>query len=115
ATVIARGGTPFTQSETYTYLWNDASEQITATATGLTAGNYTVTVIDANGCQVLTEVTITEPEQLSVAEAGDDQTFNCGFNSTFLNANTPETGVGIWTIESGTGGTITDTTDPKSE
>ncbi len=34
----------------YTYLWDDASAQTTATAVGLSPGDYTVTVTDANGC-----------------------------------------------------------------
>jgi hypothetical protein len=34
----------------YTYEWNNTSPVQTATLTGLSAGNYTVTVTDANGC-----------------------------------------------------------------
>ena len=68
--VTAHGGTA-----PYTYLWNDPNEQETAKATGLTAGEYTVTVIDANGCQTLETVTITEPEKLTVAQTGEDQSF----------------------------------------
>ncbi|MFO0355995.1 MAG: choice-of-anchor L domain-containing protein [Sphingobacteriaceae bacterium] len=45
----------------YTYLWNTIPSQITATASGLAAGNYTVTVKDANNCSVLTSVNITQP------------------------------------------------------
>ncbi|PZX94442.1 hypothetical protein DOS84_07425 [Flavobacterium aquariorum] len=45
ATVTATGGTP-----EYTYLWDDALAQTTATATNLAAGTYHVTVTDANGC-----------------------------------------------------------------
>ena len=41
ATVFSTGG-----SGTYTYLWNTSPQQTTATATGLTAGTYTVTVSD---------------------------------------------------------------------
>jgi gliding motility-associated-like protein len=44
ATVTATGATPI-----YTYLWSPGG-QITATASGITAGNYTVVVTDANGC-----------------------------------------------------------------
>ncbi|SFN41509.1 Por secretion system C-terminal sorting domain-containing protein, partial [Salegentibacter flavus] len=114
ATVTATGGTPFTTGVAYQYLWNDAGQQTTATATGLTAGNYTVTVIDANGCQILKEVTIIEPVQPSPAEAGINQSFSCGFNSTLLEANTPVTGTGTWSIISGTGGTIANVNDPNS-
>jgi hypothetical protein len=34
----------------YTYVWNDADTQITATATGLCAGQYSVTITDNAGC-----------------------------------------------------------------
>ncbi|MEL6697859.1 MAG: T9SS type A sorting domain-containing protein [Bacteroidota bacterium] len=43
ATVNVTAGTP-----PYTYLWSDG--QMTATASGLAAGAYTVTVTDSNGC-----------------------------------------------------------------
>src|SRR5690606_24425034 len=56
ATVTVTGGTA-----PYTYLWNDATAQTTATAAGLAAGTYTVTVSDANNCTTITNVTITEP------------------------------------------------------
>ncbi|MBL0136924.1 MAG: T9SS type A sorting domain-containing protein [Bacteroidetes bacterium] len=45
ASVAAAGGTG-----AYSYLWNDANAQTTATATALTTGNYSVVVTDANGC-----------------------------------------------------------------
>ena len=44
-TVTAGGGT-----SGYSYLWNTNPSQLTASATGLSAGSYTVTVSDANGC-----------------------------------------------------------------
>ena len=45
ASVAGAGGiTP------YTYLWDDANAQTTATATALNTGTYNVTVMDANGC-----------------------------------------------------------------
>ncbi|MEO2128044.1 MAG: LamG-like jellyroll fold domain-containing protein [Christiangramia sp.] len=117
ASVSATGGTPFTDgsgNSYYEYLWNDISEQTTSTATDLEAGEYTVTVIDANGCQQIGTVTITEPEQLTIAETGDDQVLGCGFSSTTLDGNTPEIGTGTWTIESGIGGSLTDPTDPNT-
>ena len=46
ATVMATGGTP-----PYLYLWDDATEQETATATDLLAGDYTILVLDINGCE----------------------------------------------------------------
>jgi len=44
----------------YTYAWNDPGNQTTATATGLAASNYVVTVTDANGCFVTQNVTVTD-------------------------------------------------------
>ncbi|WP_157499418.1 SprB repeat-containing protein, partial [Flavobacterium beibuense] len=59
ATIDVTGGiTP------YTYLWSDG--QTTATATGLAAGDYTVTVTDAVGCATIVDVTITEPTALAI-------------------------------------------------
>lgn len=51
----------------YTYLWNDAAAQDSATATNLTAGAYTVTATDAVGCVGTLNHTITEPTQLTVS------------------------------------------------
>ena len=58
ATVLATGGTL-----SYNYNWSTIPAQTTATATGLVAGSYTVTLTDANGCtvSVINSITITEP------------------------------------------------------
>jgi gliding motility-associated-like protein len=45
----------------YTFVWNTAPAQTTGTATGLCAGTYIVTVIDANNCSVNDTVTVTQP------------------------------------------------------
>ena len=44
----------------YTYAWNDDQQQTTARASQLTAGTYTVTVTDQNGC-TLTQELVVEP------------------------------------------------------
>ena len=49
----------------FTYLWDDPLAQTTVTATGLCAGDYTVTVTDALGCVETETVTISEPEELT--------------------------------------------------
>ena len=59
ATVTAAGGTP-----TYTYAWTPVGGT-NSIGTGLSAGNYTVTVTDKNGCTATTSVTITQPPLLT--------------------------------------------------
>lgn len=59
AAVSASGGTPG-----YTYSWSPAGGTSSA-ATGLSAGNYVVTVTDGVGCSNVLPVTITEPGLLS--------------------------------------------------
>ncbi len=54
ATVVASGGT-----EPYSYSWDDLAAQTTATATGLMAGTYVVTITDAHGCTTTCDVTLT--------------------------------------------------------
>jgi hypothetical protein len=56
ATVLANGGTL-----PYTYSWDTNPVQSTASATGLLAGTYTVTVNDANNCTSSSQVTISQP------------------------------------------------------
>ena len=54
AVMVSEGTAP------YTYLWDDASGQTTASATGLAAGTYTVAVTDANNCTTSCSVTLTD-------------------------------------------------------
>src|SRR5690606_10022564 len=82
--VTASGGTA-----PYTYLWNDEAGTTLKEISGLPPGIYTVTVIDVNGCQITKSVPITEPAPVALAETGPAQHLNCGFNSTFLQANAP--------------------------
>lgn len=46
---------------TYNYLWDDADAQTGSTAIDLAAGDYTVTVTDANGCVATANATIDPP------------------------------------------------------
>ena len=67
ATVVASGGTVGTG---YSYSWNTLPVQTTATATGLKAGTYSVTVTDANGCNITTTpVTIGQPDLFELTSA----------------------------------------------
>ncbi|MEO1434142.1 MAG: choice-of-anchor Q domain-containing protein [Bacteroidota bacterium] len=58
-TVTASGGT-----SPYTYLWDDPNSQVTPMATGLSAGAYMVTVVDAFGCSQIASGLLTEPSPL---------------------------------------------------
>jgi len=54
---------------TLSYQWNDPLKQTTATATGLKAGNYTVTVTD--DCDTKTiNIKVTEPQEISLTAVG---------------------------------------------
>ncbi|MBI3500470.1 MAG: PKD domain-containing protein [Bacteroidetes bacterium] len=76
ATVTASGGTI-----SYTYLWNNG--QTTSTATGLIAGNYSVTITDANGCTTTNTVSITQPAApLSSTASQTNVSCNGGSNGT---------------------------------
>ncbi len=92
ATAHPEGGAP-----PYDYFWSDG--QTTATATGLAAGNYTVSVTDANGCETVVEAEIPaldyEPalaigqadNTLTVAEENASyQWINCDSNEEIINA-----------------------------
>ncbi|RFN58148.1 HYR domain-containing protein [Marixanthomonas ophiurae] len=63
----------------YSYSWSPSGGN-NATATGLSAGTYTVTVTDANGCMDTANVTITEPTAL-VASASVDNNVSCNGGS----------------------------------
>ncbi len=55
----------------YTYFWNTVPPQLTATASNLPAGNYTVTVTDSIGCQDTENVIISgSPSALTVSITG---------------------------------------------
>ncbi|MBL8001371.1 MAG: choice-of-anchor L domain-containing protein [Flavobacteriales bacterium] len=72
ATILATGG-----SSPYTYSWNTNPVQNAATASGLSAGTWTCTVTDANGCSAQRTVTITEPVSALAAAIGTTTNVAC--------------------------------------
>ncbi|MEN2489541.1 MBG domain-containing protein [Flavobacterium sp. B11] len=77
AQVIASGGT-----RNYTYSWNTNPIQTTATATGLSAGTYTVTVKDANQCVKTLDFPISEPPAFTITSSQTNISCNGGSNGT---------------------------------
>lgn len=62
ATVEGTDGTP-----PYIYQWDaNALNQTTPTITALSAGTYAVTVTDANDCDFVTDVTVSEPDAIEL-------------------------------------------------
>ena len=62
------------------------------------------------------DVNVTFNMEPTVAFAGPDQSgvATCGLTTTTLAANTPAVGTGLWSILSGSGGTVTTPTNPTS-
>mgnify|MGYP005666498643 CR=1 FL=1 len=74
--VIGTGGLP-----PYEYSLDGTTFQTSATFTGLPAGNYTVTILDANGCTEVVDAIINQPPELLV-ELGPDIFIDLGFETT---------------------------------
>ena len=87
ATATPAGGTA-----PYSYLWDDASAQTTAVASGLEAGTYTVTITDARGCTTTCSVTITEPANPLTCTAVETTSVDCYGNATGVATATPAGG-----------------------
>jgi hypothetical protein len=104
ATVSASAGTI-----PYTYLWNDLSAQTTTTATGLSAGTFTVTVTDNNGCTATTSVAITENTVVTAnITASSDPTCNGGNDGDMTVTAGGGTGTYVYSWNnSGTTATVT--------
>lgn len=77
ATVSVSGGIA-----PYTYTWNTAPVQYTATAINLAASTKTVTVKDASGCTATASVTIAQPSVIALALTKTDVSCNAGTNGT---------------------------------
>ena len=103
ASVTIAGGSPG-----YTYAWSP-SGGTGANATSLTAGNYTVTATDANGCTVSSTFLISEPTLLSPLASSTDALCsgaNNGTASVATNGGTPGYTYS-WTPSGGTGANAT--------
>ena len=80
ASVTAGGGTP-----SYTYAWSPSGGNSSA-ATGLSAGNYTITLSDANGCTKTNSVSITQPAVLTSTISATNPNCNGGTGNAAITA-----------------------------
>ncbi|UPZ14814.1 T9SS type A sorting domain-containing protein [Flavobacterium humidisoli] len=87
ATVTVSGGTG-----AYSYSWNTTPVQTAATASGLKAGTYAVTITDANSCSTVQPFTITEPPVLAITPSQTDVSCNGGNNGSATVSVTGGTG-----------------------
>ncbi len=108
ASVTSSGG-----AGSHTYLWS-ASSQTTSSITGLTAGNYSVTVTDANGCTRDT-VLVVNFVPGPTAIAGADVSICEGFSTSLSASGTgnyqwsPATGLSSTTVPNPTASPTTTT------
>ncbi|ORL46215.1 hyalin domain-containing protein [Zunongwangia atlantica 22II14-10F7] len=72
----------------YQYSINGTDFFTNSTFEDLTAGNYTLTVIDQNNCSISTNIEITQPEQLEMTAATSDNVSCFGGNDASISAGT---------------------------
>jgi len=101
ASVVVTGGTG-----AYSYVWSPSGGNA-ATASGLTAGTYTVTITDANLCQTTQSFTLTEPAALIATPSQNNVSCNGGSNGSATVSVTGGTGAYsyVWSPTGGTAAT----------
>jgi SdrD B-like domain/SprB repeat/Secretion system C-terminal sorting domain len=91
ATVTATGGTA-----PYKYAWSNGAAS--SFINGLTAGTYTATVTDAQGCKEVISVTITQPDAIVVSASGTNTVCN-GSNEGTVTATVTSGGTAPYTYK----------------
>ncbi len=77
AAAIALGGQ-------YPFTFNWSTGAVTESIVNLTAGTYTVTIVDANNCETIQTTTITQPTQISVSFITFAQSATPGSNAIVM-------------------------------
>ena len=68
----------------FTYSWSTLPPTFDSVAVNVPAGIYTVTVTDGNGCSVLANAEVLQPDRLRVSATGTDASCNGGSDGTIL-------------------------------
>jgi gliding motility-associated-like protein len=105
AEVLATGGTG-----PYEYSWNTVPVQLTAMASGIGAGIYTVNVTDSNGCSDMINVPVNQPDELILTTEVLSNIL-CNGDSAGVAAATPSGGTPTYSILWLELGATTDTVD----
>lgn len=96
--------TPIGGQAPYAYFWSPIGAT-TAVVSGITAGSYTVTVTDANGCTNMLNSTVTEPTAITVNPSSSDVTCDGTCDGTI--SLTPSGGTGSYSYSWSPGGMTT--------
>ncbi len=100
--VLCKGGNGFVDlnvsggTSPYSYSWTN--EEITEDLAAVLAGNYTVTITDANGCTTTASATITEPDYDLTANVDSQTNVSCNGGSDGSVVITPAGGTGEYKI-----------------
>ncbi|MEM1121050.1 MAG: MopE-related protein, partial [Bacteroidota bacterium] len=94
----------------YNFAWNDALGQSTATAFGLPAGTFTLTVIDANNCTETAQSTLANPTALSLSVANISSPICNEINDGEINLSVSG-GTGTYSYQWSTGDTTASLTE----
>ena len=97
--VVVSGGTP-----NYTYLWDDATAQTTATAINLSAGTYNVIISDSKSCDSTFTIEVLEPAIYDITTSQDSTTCNGdsdGWAEAIVNSGGTGTYTYLWDAAAG--------------
>ena len=84
----------------YSYSWSNNASLNDSAQSGLSAGTYTVSITDGNGCQITQDITLNEPSQLQAQITGTTDVScigNCDGTATVLGTQATPPYSYLWT------------------
>ncbi len=94
----------------YSYLWSVEGNATTSSISGLIAGTYTLTLTDANNCELVETYTLTEPTALELLSFEIEEVLCNGFSTGSISL-TVQGGVGTYSFAWSNGATDEDLTN----